>query len=51
MWFWVQSQSNEPQNMSNDYQNSIKTIMLFDIFLWCQFNAMLIMEWCTKWLI
>jgi hypothetical protein len=31
--------------------NSIKIIILLDIFLWCQFNVMLIMECCAKWLI
>ncbi len=46
----MQSQSNEPKNMLGDCQNLIKTIILLDIFLWCLFNAMLIMECCVKWL-
>jgi hypothetical protein len=45
---WVQSQSNEPKNSSNDCQNSIKIVILLDIFLWCHFNAMLIMECNVK---
>ncbi len=47
----VQSQSNKPKNTLGDRQNSIKTVILLDIFLWCQFNAMLIMERSAKWLI
>ncbi len=40
---WVQSQSNEPKNTMDNCQNSIKIIMLLDIYLWCHFNSMLIM--------
>jgi hypothetical protein len=45
---WVQSQSNELKNMLGNCQNSIKIIILLDIFLWCHFNAMLIMECSVK---
>jgi len=48
---WMQSQSNELESMSSDRQNSIKTVILLDIFLWWHFNAMLIMECSAKWLI
>jgi len=44
----VQSQSNEPKNTLGDRQNSIKIVILLDIFLWCHFNAMLIMECIAK---
>jgi hypothetical protein len=37
--------------MSGDFQNSIKIVILLDIFLWCHFNVMLIMEFSAKWLI
>ncbi len=45
---WVSSQSNEPKNTVGDYQNSIKTLILLDIFLWCHFNVVLIMECLAK---
>jgi hypothetical protein len=48
---WVQSQSNEPKNMLGDCQNFIKIVILLNIFLWCQFSAMLIMECNANWLI
>jgi hypothetical protein len=41
----------KPKSTLGDSQNSIKTIILLDIFLWCHFNAMLIMECSVKWLI
>jgi hypothetical protein len=45
---WVQSQSNELKNTLGDHQNSIKILILLDIFMWCHFNIMLIMECCAK---
>jgi hypothetical protein len=44
----VQSQSNEPKSTLDDRQNFIKTIILLDIFLWCHFNVMSIMEFNAK---
>jgi hypothetical protein len=44
----VQSQSNKPKTMSDDHQNSFKTMILLDMFLWCHFNAMVIMGSCVK---
>jgi len=40
-----------PKSMSRDHQNSIKTIILLDIFLWCHFNGMLIIKCNVKQLI
>jgi hypothetical protein len=39
------------KSMSHDRQNSIKIIILLDIFLWCHFNVMLIIECTAKQLI
>jgi len=36
------------KNTLSDHKNAIKIVILFDIFLSCHFNAMLIMEYCVK---
>ncbi len=41
----------QPKSMLSDCQNFIKNVILLDMFLWCHFNAMLIMECSAKWLI
>jgi hypothetical protein len=43
--------SNKSKIMSNNHQNSFKTITLLDIFLCYHWNAMLIMGSYVKWLI
>jgi len=44
----VQSQSNKPKTMLDNHQNSFKFMILLDMFLWCHFNAMVIMGSCAK---
>jgi hypothetical protein len=34
--------------MSDDHENFFKTIILLDIYFWCDFNAILIMGSCVK---
>jgi len=38
----------QPKSMLSDFQNFIKNVILLDMFLWCHFNAMLIMECSAK---
>jgi len=47
-WLKVQSRSNEPKTMLDNHQKFCKIIILLDMFLWCHFNALVIMGNCTK---
>jgi hypothetical protein len=45
------NQISQKNTLGNRKINSIKIVILLDIYFWCHFNTMLIMESSAKWLI